>query len=170
MVTRYTAEMKMPTKKQAASIGLIIAFIGFFIWGRVADAAEVSIGLGYSPKHESRYQQVMLTTDDRRWYFSATRIGGDVLHDYQYGRIGAGYRVNWRRESRFSPYMRLGGVYFTDPPTDYISDDFAFDMAIGSRLWNVVELEYQHNSTAGRSSQNEGLDAVVLTVVLPFGK
>lgn len=160
--------MKIPSKGQWLKIGLIAAFFGFFVWGVTADAAEASIGLGYSPKHETRYQQVMVTTDSRNWYFSATRIGGDVRHDYQYGRLGVGYRVNWRRDARLSPYMRLGGVYFTEEPTDYISDQWAFDMVVGTRLWQIVELEWQHNSTAGRSTQNEGLDAVSLSVVLPF--
>ena len=160
--------MKIRSFKKYAAIGAIVVFVALFLWGRVADAAEVSLGLGYSPKHETRYQQVMLGTDDRRWYGSLARIGGDVRHDYQYWRVGAGYRVNWRRESRISPHMRLGAVYFSEEPTDYISDQWAFDMAVGARLWDIVDVEWQHNSTAGRSSQNEGLDAVVLSVVFNF--
>ena len=159
--------MKKPTTKQAIAIGLIVTFIGFFLWGRAADAAEAGIGLGFS-KNGATHQQLTLTSTDLRWYGSATRIGGDRRHNYVYGRLGAGYRVNWRRDMRFSPYMKLGGVYFTEEPTDYISDRWAFDMNIGVRLYDIVELEYQHNSTAGRSDQNEGLDTVVLQVVLPF--
>ena len=159
--------MKTPTMKQSIAIGAIIMFIGLFVWGRVADAAEAGIGLGFS-KNGATHQQVTLTTTDLRWYGSVTRIGGDRRHNYVYGRLGAGYRVNWRRETRFSPYLKLGAVYFTKEPTDYISDQWAFDMNVGMRMWNVVELEYQHNSTAGRSSQNEGLDTLFLNVVLPF--
>jgi len=154
--------------KQYTLIGLIVVFVGFFLWGRTADAGEASIGLGFAG-NGATYQQVMVMDNERKWYASATRIGGDRRHNYVYGRLAVGYRVNWRRVSRFSPYMRLGGVYFTDEPTDYISDDFAFDMAIGTRLWQIVDVEYQHNSTAGRSNQNEGLDAVTLSVVFPFG-
>jgi hypothetical protein len=159
--------MKRATKQKIAILA-IITFIGFFLWGRAADAAEVGVGLGFS-KNGATHQQVTLTSTDLRWYGSVTRIGGDRRHNYIYGRVAAGYRVNWRRDTRFSPYMKLGGVYFTKEPTDYISDSWAYDMNIGVRVWDIVELEYQHNSTAGRSSQNEGLDTVMVSVVLPFG-
>lgn len=161
------------TVKQSLTILAIIIFVGVFLWGRSADAAEARIGLGfgYASNIGATYQELMLISDDLRWYSAVTRIGGDNRHDYQYWRFTAGYRVNWRRETNFSPYMRLGAAYFSEEPTGYISDRLAFDMAIGMRLWNIVELELdQHNSTAGRSNRNQGLDAVMLSVVLPFGK
>lgn len=159
------------TKKHAA-VAVIAIFVGFFLWGRAADSAELGIGLGfgYGSNVGARYQELMVTSDDRRWYGALTRIGADNEHNYQYWRTTAGYRVNWRRETNFSPYLRLGMAYFSSPPTDYISDSVAFDMAVGLRMWDIVELEIdQHNSTAGRSDENEGLDAVMLRVVLPFG-
>lgn len=141
------------------------------MWGRVADAAEARLGLGfgYNAQSGSRYQELMVTSDSLKWYGSLTRIGNDDRHNYQYWRACGGYRVNWRRETNFSPYIRLGACGFDDAPTDYISDTVAFDMALGFRLWDVAEIEVaQHNSTAGRSDQNEGLDALMISVVLPF--
>lgn len=159
--------------KEAVSVLMIVIFIAFFAWGRSADAAEARLGLGFgfSGIEGARYQEIMLTSDDLRWYGAATRIGNDDRHNYQYWRFTAGYRVNWRRDTQFSPFMRLGAAYFDEVPFDYISDHLAFDMAIGVRLWDIVELEFdQHNSTAGRSDQNEGLNAILLAFVLPFGK
>ena len=159
--------MKKPTLKQSIAIGVIALFCAVFLWGRSAEAGEVTLGLGLST-NEARTQMVTVTTDRRDWYLSAARVGGDERHDYQFGRFAVGYRVNWRADKNFSPFMKLGAVYFTEEPTDYISDRWAYDMVIGTRFYDIVELEYLHNSTAGRSSQNEGLDTVMLSVVLPF--
>lgn len=159
--------------KKSMGVLAIIIFVVFFALGRSAEAAEARLGLGFgvSGNEGARYQEMMLTTNDLRWYGAVTFIGGDNRHDYQYRRFTIGYRVNWRRATNFSPYLRLGTAYFDKEPTDYISDKWAFDMAIGMRLWNILELEIvQHNSTAGRSNQNEGLNAPMFSVVLPFGK
>lgn len=164
--------MKLPSRK-CLFILAIATFIGFFLWGRVADSAEVGIGLGfgYASNQGARYQELMLTSDERKWYVAVTKIGADDRHNYKYWRTTVGYRVNWRSATNFSPYMRLGMAYFNEKPEDYISSHVSFDMSVGIRLWNIVELEFdQHNSTAGRSDQNEGLDAVMLRVVLPFGR
>lgn len=162
--------MKISRKKVLAILAVAI-FVGFFVWGRTADAAEARLGLGigYSSTEGARYQELMITSTDLRWYGAVTRIGGDNRHNYQYNRFTAGYRVNWRRETNFSPFMRMGVAYFSEEPTDYISDQWAFDMAVGVRLWNVVEIEFdQHNSTAGRTAQNEGLNAILVGITLPF--
>lgn len=166
-------KLKEAKPKQLLAILAIAIFLVFFLWGRVADAAEARLGLGmgYASNEGATYQELMLSSDDLRWYGAVTRIGGDTRNNYHYTRFTVGYRVNWRRETNFSPYMRLGAAYFDKEPTDYISDKLAFDLAIGVRLWGIVELEGdQHNSTGSRSDQNEGLDAVMLGVTLPFGK
>ena len=159
--------------KKALVVLVIALFVAVFLWGRTADAAEarLGIGFGYASNEGATYQELMLTSDDLRWYGAVTRIGGDTRNNYHYTRFTAGYRVNWRRETNFSPFMRLGAAYFDKEPTDYISDDLAFDMAIGVRLYDIVELEIdQHNSTGGRSDQNEGLDGFMLGLTFPFGK
>jgi len=160
------------SRGKALAILAIVIFFGFFLWGMKADAAEVrlGVGFGYASQAGARYEEIMLTSGDRHWYGAVTRIGGDDRHNYQYWRFTGGYRVNWRRGLKVSPYLRLGAAYFDDIPEDYISEHLAFDLAIGLRLWDVLEIELdQHNSTAGRSANNEGLDAATVSVVLPFG-
>lgn len=152
---------------------LITLFVILFVWGRTADATEIRLGVGLGITHQkgSRYHEAMLISTDKHWYAAATRIGGDHRHNYQYWRITAGYRVNWRQDKTISPFMRFGTAYFTEQPTDYISDSWAFDMAIGIRVWDVLEIEFdQHNSTGGRTNQNEGLDAVLIGITMPFGR
>lgn len=151
----------------------LLIVIGLFLCSGVANSAEarLGIGLGYNANVGARYQEVMLTSSDRHWYFALTNIGNDERYNYQYLRYTAGYRFNWGKETKFSPYLRLGVAYFDEEPFDYISDKTAFDVAIGFRLWNVIELEImEHNSSAGRTEQNEGLDAISISVVMPFGK
>lgn len=152
---------------------IIAIFVVLFAWGvarQTADAAEIRLGLGRGASNDNAWimQELMLTTDSH-WYFGAAWLGGDdVLPDTM--RFTAGYRVSWRDGLRVAPYMRGGMAYFRDEPTDIISDNWAYDMAVGLRLYRVVDLEYQHNSTAGRSLQNSGSDIPALAVVVPFGK
>lgn len=162
--------MKVATKQKLA-IGVIAGFIGLFLWGLKADASEVrlGVGIGFAANAEARYQEIMLTSTDRKWYGAYTRIGGDAEHNYHYNRFTVGRRVNWRRATNFSPYMRFGIAYFNEPPKDYISESLSYDMALGVRLYDVLEIEFdQHNSTAGRSDDNEGLDAYMISVVFSF--
>lgn len=164
-------KLKTLSLKKWLAIAAIATFLGFFLWGRAAEAAEARLGLGfgYASNLGATYQELMVTSAKRNWYGAVTRIGGDNRNNYHYTRFTVGYRVNWRRETNFSPFLRLGAAYFDKQPTDYISDDLAYDMAIGVRLWQIVDIEFdQHNSTSGRSDQNEGLDAFLLGVSLPF--
>ena len=160
-------------KKRLLGIAVVVLFAGLFLWGSYAEASEgrLGLGFGYTANVGSRTMEFMLTSDDLRWYGSVSKIGGDYRHNYQFTRWCGGYRVNWRREKSIMPFMRLGACYFDEPPFDYISSDYAYDLSVGVRLWGVAELELlQHNSTAGRSDQNEGVDGILLGIVFPFGK
>jgi hypothetical protein len=162
--------MNINGKKITYTMVLVAIFVALFLWGVKADAAELRIGLGYSIFNTDGTvtQDLMLTSTDRRWYAQATRIGRSTTFD-PLTRFSFGYRVNWRRNTNFSPYLRLGMAHFSAEPIGYISDLTAFDMGVGARLWDLVEVEVQHNSTAGRTDQNEGINIVCLCVVLPFG-
>jgi hypothetical protein len=165
-------KIKMRRPKQWILGYLIVAFVAMFLWGRPAESAEARLGLGfgYASNEGAVYQEMMVTSTSRQWYAGVTRIGGDDRHDYQYWRLSAGYRLNWRGGAKLSPYVRVGAAYFDEAPTDYISDKLAFDLAVGIRICDLFELELdQHNSTAGRSDNNEGLDAVSLSLIFPFG-
>lgn len=149
---------------------LVAIFIALFIWGRAAEAGEARIGLGVGTFNVQGaiYQDLLVTTDEQTWYAQVTRIGNDEHFDVL-TRYSAGYRVNWRDDKFAEPYLRLGMAHFDKEPTYRISDKWSFDMAVGIRFKDVVELEAQHNSTAGRTNYNYGLDSIVLGVVLPFG-
>ena len=84
-------------------------------------------------------------------------------------RPGARCRTPYLGGTNVSPFLRFGVAYFDDPPDDYIDEHLAFDLAVGIRFWDIVELELdQHNSTAGRSNNNEGLDAIMLGLTFQF--
>ena len=148
----------------------IAIFVVLFSWGiynQSAKAGEVRLGLAMAFTNDDDWigQEVMFMHKD--WYGSVMRVGGDnVLPDTV--RLAIGYRVEWREGKKVSPYMRMGGAYFMDEPTDIISDRWAYDMALGVRLYGVTDLEYQHNSTAGRSLQNSGNDMPMIGLVVKF--
>ena len=159
--------------KKAAVVLIIALFVAVFIWGRSAEAGEpefgLGLGFGYASNEGATYQELFLRDASRNWYGSVNRIGGDTLNNYEYWRFCGGWQVNWRKNSNISPYSRLGACWFDEAPTDYISDNLAYELALGVRLWNIVEIDIDtHNSTAGRSEQNEGLDAVMIRMVFPF--
>ena len=157
----------------------ITIFIILFAWGiyrQQAEAADLRIGLGSGitnsvlvhggPNGNGWIGQEFMFTH-KHWYGAAMRLGGDdILPDTV--RLTAGYRVEWRDERRLSPYLRLGAAYFLDEPTDIISDRWAYDMAMGVQLFGVADLEYQHNSTAGRSAQNSGNDILLIGLKVRF--
>lgn len=165
---------------------LVVIFVTFFVMGRYAEAGEARIGLGAGTFNAQGaiVQDVMVTTDDLRWYASFQRAGGDdVFYNLEQrhcrtvrvpfssvNRFAVGYRVNWYRERTVSPYLRLGAAYFDREPMPFISDDLSYDMAVGVRISDIIEIEAQHNSTAGRSAFNKGMDSVVFGVTLPFGR
>lgn len=151
---------------------LIVAFIILAAWGTWEQVygAELRVGLGGGVTNDNEWigQELMVNSDRRHWYASVIRVGGDdALPDTW--RFAAGYRVNWRRDKNVWPYLRLGAGYFLDEPGHLISDKLAFDMAVGIRFWKILELEWQHNSTAGRSDHNDGNDILMLGLVVPFG-
>lgn len=146
-------------------IGIFIALMAWGIYRQQADAAELRLGLGRGVSNGNEWVGQELAIAHRHWYGSVSRLGGDdLLPDTV--RLAAGYRADWRTEQRLAPYLRLGGAYFTEEPTDLISDRWAYDMALGLRIFGVLDLEYQHNSTAGRSLQNSGNDMLLLGLVV----
>ena len=157
--------------KKLFAILLIAAFVGFYLWGLKADAAELGLGLGkgYANNAGATYQEIMVRDAQRHWYASVARIGGDNEFNYKYWRGCGGYQVNWRKEKRFAPYARLGACYFDEAPVGLVSERLTYELAFGVRFWGIVELDLDtHNSTAGRSDKNAGLDAMMLRVLWRF--
>lgn len=163
--------MKIGKKEIKYTAVIVAIFVAVFLWGRSADAAELRLGLaaGTFNTQGAVTQDLMLTSTDLHWYANISRWGGDARGLDEVTRFSGGYRVNWRRDKFVSPFLRLGVAYFDQEPMPYVSDNWTFDMGAGLRFNNILELEAQHNSTAGRSRWNTGLDNITLAVVLPFG-
>jgi len=167
------------SKGKVAKWTAITIFIVLFAWGiyrQQAEASDLRLGLGFGITNSALVhggsegngwigQELMFT--HKHWYGAAMRLGGDdVLPDTV--RLTAGYRVEWRDERRLSPYLRLGAAYFLDEPSSIISDRWAYDLTMGFRVFDVLDIEYQHNSTAGRSSQNSGNDLLLVGLKVRF--
>lgn len=152
----------------------VMVFTVLFTWGMIvnrAEAAEVRLGIGFGATNDNGWvaQEIMLMGE--HWYGSVMFLNGDDVQPAT-KRWAAGYRVNWRRDMRVSPYMRLGAAYWEDIPIPLISEHVSFDMAVGIRFWQVAELEWQHNSTGGRKDflggHNSGNDIPFLGVAFAF--
>lgn len=154
----------------------VLIFVVVFLWGRCAEAGEVGVGLGFGlPTTRSEglvTQEIMLKTDDYRWYMSYARVGAnknDYLHLRQNDRWTAGYQLVFRRGKDVEPYMMLGVAYYEEPPLNLISERLTYDMRIGVRLYDVVEIDIDgHSSTASRADINTGLDVISLRAVFQF--
>lgn len=147
----------------------VVVFAMLFIWGlgKVANAGEVSLGVGGGATNGNDWIGQFVMISDRDWYASAMRVGGDDVQPDTW-RYAIGYRVDWREDKKIAPFLRLGAAYWADEPTPLISDQWSYDMSAGVRLWRVVDVEWQHNSTAGRTDFNKGNDMPFVNVVLPF--
>lgn len=151
----------------------VIVFVALFLWGASAMAQDVEarIGLGVNvldrDDRGTHITQDMMLLIDRDWYVQATRFGNSDFIDDSW-RFSTGLRVEWRQDTNLEPYMRLGVAYWDEEPTWLVSERWMFDMAIGARLWRVAELEWQHNSTAGRAEWNTGVDVLTFNAVLRF--
>lgn len=157
-------------KKVKPAVWGVLVFIGLLFWGfsREADAAEhaLTIGLGKGMLHEndSTTQQIGYEYN-RRWYAKATLIDGRGVIDRTY-RYTVGRRVAFRPGKTIDPYMRIGVGYFSVVPDELVNDHWVFDLGLGIDFNEIGRLEYSHNSTAGRSRPNTGVDMVLLTFYL----
>ena len=126
--------------------------------------AEVRLGVGQAMTHDSDWvaQDVMLS--DRDWYAQITRFGGDARLPDTW-RYSAGYRIDWRERDSVALFMRFGIAYFEDSPAYVVSERYTFDLAAGVRLFSFIDIEWQHNSTAGRSKVNLGNDVLLVSLV-----
>ncbi len=153
---------------------LIAAFVIAFFWGRDADAEEIGVGVGFGTFNAvgATIQEISIASTDYRWFASYTRIGGTdsdrIVMDYN-NRYVIAYRVFWRRDKNWKPYMSLGAAYFNEPPERLISERLAYDLRFGVRWKDIVEIDIEgHNSTAGRSTRNTGFDTINLRAVFQF--
>lgn len=148
---------------------LIVAFVVLAIWGgcQMAEAQEAGIGIGFGATNGNNWTGQQIFVSNGTWYGSFMRVDGDDTLP-QTNRYSIGYRISWRQQTRFTPYLKIGAAYFEHDITPLISDRWAYDMAVGARLWRVADIEWQHNSTAGRSDFNDGVDMPFLFLTFQF--
>lgn len=157
----------MTYNKKVAKWAIIAIFVGLFAWGVKVEAAEAGVGLSHAVTHNSKWIGQHIFVSNRDWYLEVARFGNEPRLPDTW-RLTTGARVDWRELRKFSPYLKLGVAYYKDEPTWIVSDNLTFDMGIGVRLWGVLDLEYNHNSTGGRSAYNKGGDQGVLYLVRQF--
>ena len=151
---------------------VIAVFVAILVWAVLSarsEAAEIRIGLGGGVTNENGWIVQELYARQGHWWGAALRTGDDnVLPDTW--RFSAGWRHDWREGARIRPGVSFGAAYWQDDITPLISDSLSYHMALSLRFWDVIDLEFQHNSTAGRSEFNDGNDLLVLAVVFPIGE
>lgn len=155
--------------KKTTKWTIIGVFVGLFAWGlyNQAYAYEVGAGLSKAVSHESEWIGQHIRFGNRQWFVEFARLGGEPrLPDTD--RYTVGYRVNWREDYRLSPYLTIGAAYFKDIPDYVVSDHLAFDLSAGMRVFKVIDIEYNHNSTGGRSTRNKGNDLLYIGIVIPI--
>ena len=162
------------SKGKILTSSIILIAVLVFIWGRDAESAELGLGLGFGTFNTvgATIQELSIASDDYRWFASYTRIGGAdsdrLTADYN-DRLVLSYRTFWRRDSNLKPFLSFGAAYFKEAPNTLISERLTYDIRLGARWKDVVELEIDgHNSTAGRSISNSGFDTINLRFVFPF--
>lgn len=149
-----------------------VAFVVLFIWGilRQANAAELDalIGVASGSTHNSQLmiEEVFLEFD-HKWDVGVFHMSGDPRITSTYGAVAA-YRVRWREDKRFEPWASFGAAYFDRAPEAFVSENLSYQLAVGFRMFKVLDLGWVHYSTAGRARTNWGVDYVSLRVVLPI--
>jgi len=157
----------MQKKDKIIKWTLIAIFIGFAAWGLRSEAAELGVGLSKAVSHGSEWTGQHLQFVHKDWYIEAAKLGGeDRLPDTF--RYSSGFRIDWREKKEFSPFLKLGMAYFKEEPAWIISDRWSYDMSLGVRFFKVLDLEFNHNSTAGRTDFNKGNDLINLYLVKEF--
>jgi len=160
--------MKLFKKPQVL---LILLFIGLFFWALNAEAEEKAFELGlaagfyHSEQHIT--QRIGFNYADK-WIAQYERHGGNG-YDIS-NSISAQRQVVFRQGRKLEPYLRLGVSYFDVPVRDLDADEvrylvherLTFSLGAGVRLSKVMSLGFEHNSTAGRSDPNRGLDRFYL--------
>jgi hypothetical protein len=170
--------MKAFFKRHAmGSLVAILSFIILFWWGSRNEAFgdEITIGVGAGVDHiEGAITQRLGYQPNPRWHLRYERFGGKgEPHSNMYGIQRT---LRWRQDKELQPYLSLGAVYFDTILTDekgreLMKDEFlAYNLGVGidwrySKLTSL-RLGFDHNSTAGRSDRNRGVDRIHLTFML----
>jgi hypothetical protein len=147
---------------------LVLLFVILFTWALMVEA-DVTLGLGFGASSSGGVvtQRLGYLHDDK-WWARYERMGGD---DWNTANTYAAGRRVFVGERRARPFMELGATYSDsqlqrDGKRPNVSDNWTFRLGAGVsyRLSDVARIEVgiDHDSTAGRSLRNRGVDRVYL--------
>ena len=156
----------------------VVLFVIAITWGLLAEAAtppkhQMTLGLAYGivNTQDMVTQRIGYVRNDK-WYVRAERFGGDGYQESWAGSFGR--QVVFRKGKTFEPIMTLGVSFFDRPLTQSngyqpVADDITFQLGITVRFKGLVGLNIDdHNSTAGRSDPNKGIDRAGLDFYWKF--
>lgn len=154
----------------------VIIFIGLLLWGYSSEASadtSLTIGLSYGwVNSEGLVTQRLGLLQNEKWNIKYERFGGhefNTSHGFFLAR-----RTEWRTDKVWQPYLDFGFGYYTqklinpDKNKPLVNDNLVFTLA-GGCTWRIskdvdLELGIDHNSTAGRTSPNSGIDRVFISL------
>jgi hypothetical protein len=132
-------------------------------------SATVGVYTGVVNSNGVRTQRLSYRYQDR-WEVSYARVGGKGWSTANYFSVSR--LVFWRGNDR-GPFLSLGAAYTDglvgkkDEGKPLVTEQLTYELGIGYQ-WVLssatdMELRWIHNSTAGRSERNKGIDRVGLT-------
>jgi hypothetical protein len=132
-------------------------------------SAGISLGTGVLDSSRLRTQRLEYRYRNR-WQVAYERFGGDDWNTASY--IGVS-RLMYLRGNGRGPFLSLGAGYFDEILVDeregeaLVSERLTYELGIGYS-WVLsqssdIEAGWKHNSTAGRSKRNHGIDRVALS-------
>ena len=159
--------------KQPSSWLIVVFILAFLLslWNaQAAEAAELEatagLGFGVSKTSPMVVQEAGLRINDA-WAVAVARTGNIPELDPAWV-IRAERIVTWREGRALQPMMALGVAWWDPAPAALVSEQWTFAMAVGLYAYEVVELRWQHYSTAGRADKNSGVDYISLTATMRF--
>lgn len=153
-------------------VGAIILFVGLFalLLAQEANANDWTIGLGYGIAYTEGGVKQSLGYSTGKWQIVYDRHGQDVGNANSWSVFR---QVKARHGRKVQPFMNLGATYWNDllvdpdkAPRVLVNEHLTFKLGIGVKLWNILDIGIDHDSTAGRSEPNRGIDYAYLRFYL----
>lgn len=158
----------------------VIAFVALMTWGLSAEAREVpkhqatlGVAFGFINTSGLVTQRIGYVHNDK-WYTGVEKFGGDEYRESW--AFHAGRQVVFRRGKQIEPIFKLGVSAFDRPLTEKngyqpVAGDIMFQLAITVRFRGILGVNVDdHNSTAGRTDPNKGIDRAGVDYYWRFGK
>jgi hypothetical protein len=154
--------------KRLLAIGLFVVAFGALLWAEEAEA-QVHLGTAVGINHTEDARAVLIGyTWDDRWELEYARHGGDDYEDINSWSVTRIVRA--RRGKNLEPFLQFGLTYWDekmlatkwDDQEVLVDSQLTYRLGLGVRLYRVAELGWGHDSTAGRSDPNSGIDYIFI--------